>query len=322
MPEVDPIEKLSAAREFADGQTETEILLVRETEDGPNVGKMQIDRSVQNELSNLFSKSLTTIIDKLRDGETIPRELDVANTVTGNKTLQVAPVDELPQSDLSQVLISRDNHGTTSYLEKPKPKFQMIRISEPGGKILAGVQSYHDYDFIQTDDEVAIWYNNEEYAKFDSDLLVIKPKLNSIYYDNWVFVNSPSTFEQMFEMREEYEQRAEEALDGFEESGIQFEEAEKTKDWLTSQMGMLRGMHEIHDNNIHERATPETVEQIIRKYELDERFSINYERHNGEIQLGVDEYTDTYKLLKLLAAKYAEDEIMETQWEIDSGQRL
>lgn len=322
MTDVNPIEKLSQAREFADGRTEAELLLVRKEHGDPHVGKLEIDATVQNDISALFSKGLTSIIDSLRNGKTLPRELDIANTVADGSTLQIAPVDSLPDSELSQVLISRDSHGTTTYTEKPKPSFQLLRISEPGGKILVGVQSYHDYDFVQTDGEVALWYDNTEYSKFDGNLLVLKPKLNSIYYDGWVFVNSASMFEQMFEMRNEYEKRAEEALDGFQDSGIIFDNQEKTRQWLTSQMNMLRGMHEIHDNELHDKITPDKVEQLISKYELDERFSISYERNGSDIKLGVEEYTDTWKLLKLLAAKYAEDDIMGTQWEIDAGQRL
>lgn len=322
MVDVNPIEKLSQARDFAEGRTEAEMLLVRKKDDEPNIGKMEISATVQNDISALFAESLTPIIDKLREGTIIPRKLDVANTVADGNNLQMAPVDSLPESELSQTIISRENHGTTTWEEKPKPKFQLLRISEPGGKILIGVQSYHDYDFIQTDGEVAIWYDNAEYSKFNGDLLVLKPKLNSIYFDGWVFVNSPGMFEQMFEMKEEYEKRAEEVFDGFEESGVIFGNKEQTQKWLTSQMSMLRGMHEIHDNDIHQQITPDKLEQIINKYSLDERFSIDYEMDNGEIHLGVDEYPDTWKLLKLLGAKYAEDDIMETQWEIDSGQRL
>lgn len=322
MTDVKPIKKLSRAREFAEGSTEAELLLVRKENGTPNVGKLEIDSTLQNDVSALFSKGLTSIIDKLQEGKMVPGELDVANTVADGSSLQVAPVDSLPDSELSRVLISRDNHGTTTYSEQPKPNFQLLRISEPGGKILVGVQSYHDYDFVQTDEEVALWYDNTEYSKFDGDLLVLKPKLNSIYYDNWVFVDSASMFEQMFEMREEYERRAEEALEGFKDSGIIFDNQEQTNQWLQSQMNMLRGMYEIYDNQIHEKITPKKVEEFINKYDLDNRFSISYERDGGEITIGVEEYTDTWKLLKLLGAKYAEDDIMGTQWEIDAGQRL
>jgi hypothetical protein len=85
---------------------------------------------------------------------------------------------------------------------------------------------------------------------------------------------------------------------------------------------ILRGMYEVYDTEIHEQATPDQIEHMIQTYELDQRFSLDYARQNGQIELEVGKYVHTWKLLKLLSGKYAEDGIMGTQWEIDSGQRL
>ncbi|MFC6766679.1 Kiwa anti-phage protein KwaB-like domain-containing protein [Natrinema soli] len=319
---LNPIEKLKEAREYAEGNTEAEFLLVRERNGSPQVGKLPIGKTVQQEIADNFAQDLTTHIDNLREGDTRTRPLDVANTISEESILQCAPVSDLPNSELFRILISRDNHGSTTYTEDPKPDFQLIRISEPDGKILVGVQSYSGVKLVDTTKKLSLQYSGKEYERFKGDMLVIKPGVNAVYYDGWLFVISPKSFESMFNMREEYEKRAKEAIDGFEDAGIRFTDKEKTTDWLLGHINMLRGMYEIYDAGIHQQATPSQIETMIKNYDLDQRFSLSYVRQNGEIELDVAEYVHTWKLLKLLSGKYAEDNIMGTQWEIDSGQRL
>ena len=319
---LNPAEKLKEAREFAVGRTEAEFLLVRKQGDTPNVGKLQLGRPVQQEIAQTVADALTEQIDNLRDGRTRARPLDVANTISEESVIQCVRIENLPDSELFEVLNSRDNDGTTTYSEDPEPDFQLIRISEPDGKVLIGVQNYSNAKLVDTTSELTLWYQNEEYERFQGDLLVIRPNLNAICYDGWVFIITPKSFESMFDMREEYRKRAEEAIEAFEDAGITFVDRETTIGWMLSHINMLRGMYEIYDNGIHEEATPDKIEAMIQKYDLDTRFSLDYARRNGQIELGVDEYQHTWKLIKLLAAKYAEDDIMGEQWEIDSGQRL
>lgn len=319
---LDPAKKLKEAREYAMGNTEAEFLLVRDTGESPEVGKLPIGKTVQQEVADIFAQDLSSHIDDLRNGDTRPRALDVANTISEDSIMQCAPVSDLPASDLFEILISRDHHGTTTYTADPKPDFQLIRISEPDGKILVGVQSYRGVELVETTNKLSLMYRNQEYERFRGDMVVIQPNVTAVYYDGWLFVISPKTFESIFNMREEYEKRAKEAIEGFEQSGIRLANKEKMSEWLLSHINILRGMYEVYDTGIHEQATPDQIEQMIKAYELDQRSSLEYVRQDGQIELEVGEYVHTWKLLKLLSGKYAEDEIMGTQWEIDSGQRL
>lgn len=319
---LNPAEKLKEAREFAEGRTEAEFLLVRKQGESPNVGKLQLGRLVQQEIAKTVSDALTEQINNLREGRTRARPLDVANTISEESVIQCVRVKNLPDSELFSVLKSRRNHGTTTYSEDPEPEFQLIRISEPDGKVMIGVQNYSNAKLVDTTNELALLYRDQEYERFRGDLLVIRPNLNAVCFDGWVFIITPKSFEKMFEMREEYKKRAQEAIRGFEDAGITFADRETTIGWMLSHINMLRGMYEIYENGLHKEATPDKIESMIQKYDLDTRFSLDYARQDSQITLHVDEYQHTWKLIKLLAAKYAEDDIMGTKWEIDSGHRL
>lgn len=319
---LNPAETLREARDFAHANTESEFLLVREESGSAEVGKLQIGKPVQVELADTVASCLTDYIDDLREGKTRARELDVANTISEESIMQCTHVKNLPASDLFKSLLKRGHDTTTTYSADPKPDFQFIRISEPDGKRLLGIQSYNSVRLVETEDSVSMLYDGKEYERFRGDILVIQPTLNAVYYDSWLFIDSPKSFEKMFNMREEYEKRAKEAINSFEDSGIQFADRNKIADWLLSHINILRGMYEIYDKDIHKEADPEQIEKMIEEYELDQRSTLDYTRRNGEIELSVDEYQHTWKLLKLLSGKYAEDEIRGNQWEIDSGQRL
>jgi hypothetical protein len=320
--DINPAETLGRAREFAADRSEAEFLLVRKEEDGPNVGKLQVGNTVQQEISATIEQALIENINNIINGRTQTRSLSVANTVSDGSVLQCGEVTELPDSELFQLLNSRRNHRTTTYSEDPKPDFQLVRISEPDGRLLIGVQNYTGATLVDTTNELALLYKNQEYERFREDLLILRPRFNAYYYDGWVFVISPKSFESMFELRGEYERRAQEAIDGFNDAGITFAEHSKTSEWLLSHIYMLRSMNEIYENNIYEFFTPDKIEEMIQNYRLDERFSIDYTRKDGQIELAVNEYQHTWKLLKLLGGKFAEDDILGTQWEIDSGERL
>lgn len=319
---LDPEKKLKEAREYAQSNTETEFLVVRNSSESPEVGKLPLGKPVQNELSDVVSKAITEIIDGILNEETLVRELDVSNTISETSIIQCAPVSDLPDTELFQLLISRENHGATTYSESPKPDFQFIRISEPDGKRLVAVQSYNDVDIVDTNRKLSLLYTNKEYEEFQGDMLVINPRINALFYDKWLFVVSPTIFESMFNMREEYKTRAKEAIRGLEDGGIQFADRETTTNWMLSNIHMLRDLYKLYDGEIYEEVTPDQIEQMVDEYRLEEMSSVSYSRRDGIIELDVDKYQHTWKLIKLLSGKYAEDEIMGTRWEIESGNRL
>ena len=87
----DPIEKLKDAREFVQGNSDTEFLLVRKEGNGADVGKLNIGYQVEQELDKTVEDELTEHIDKLREGKALSRPLDVANTVVLNTDKQLTP---------------------------------------------------------------------------------------------------------------------------------------------------------------------------------------------------------------------------------------
>ncbi len=198
-----PVETLREARDFAHANTESEFLLVRKKSGSAEVGKLQVGKPVQVELADTVANCLTDYIDNLREGKTRPRELDVANTISEESIMQCVPVNNLPGSKLFKSLLRRDHDTTTTYSADPKPDFQFIRISEPDGKRLLGIQSYSSAKLVETEDNVSLLYDGKEYGRFHGNILVIRRKLNAVYYDGWLFVNSPKSFENMFKMREE-----------------------------------------------------------------------------------------------------------------------
>ena len=66
-------EKLKEAREFAEGRTEAEFLLVRKQGDSPEVGKLQLGHLVQQEIAKTVSDALTEQINNLRDDDVLGR---------------------------------------------------------------------------------------------------------------------------------------------------------------------------------------------------------------------------------------------------------
>ncbi len=320
--EISPAEKLSQAREFANGNTETEFLFVQKSGESDTVGKLEISKELQVELSDIVARCLAGYVNDLRNGSVRPRRLDVANTVSDESVVQCAPKGNLPDTRLFSALVSGECDKTGSYPTDSTPNIQLIRITEPDGKTLVGVQSHHDVKLMQPNSSLGarMFYSNDEYQKFDGQVVTVKPELRAVYYDDWLFIDDASVFESIFNMEDAYREKAEEAMDALEDSGIIITDG--TSDWLLSHINILRAMYEIYDEDIHEKASPDEIEETIEEYDLNERFSLSYDRKNGKIRINVGKYQHTWKLIKALSGKYADNAIRDIRWEIDSGRRM
>jgi len=311
---------LKEAREFVDGNTSTDYLLVHKRETGPEIRELEFRRTVQNEFEKLVYDSLTDFVDKIRDGTLSVRDLSAGNTLTDNSLIQHASEDDLPDTELFGVLTRDGNYQSTRYDKDDTPDFQLIKVSD-GEEVLIGVQNHQSlktYDTSQSG--ISLMYDNNVYSKFEGDLLIVPERLNAIYFKGQVFVRTPKSFEKMFDMREEYEKKAKSVIDSFEKSGIKFLDDTVRDDWLVDgEIRILRKLYSVHDNEIPKYATPDGIGRLIEKYDVD----VRYEKKNGHIELDIEEYTDVWELLRILNLDYAEAELIpDAKMEIESKRIL
>lgn len=303
----DTLESLKQAREFVEGNSTLEYLLVHKRRSGPEIQSLEFRKPVQNDFEDLTTSALTSLIDDVRDQRVTVRDLTALNTITDESVLQNAPVDRLPDTELFNALTdSLRDYPSGKYDKDDPPDFQLIRISD-GRKALIGVQNHRGlktYD--ETNEGLPLFYDNSVYEKFGGSILIVPEKLNAVYFDGEVFVKSPKSFEKMFEMRDEYEKQAEEVINSFQEAGIGFAEEKLTDEWLMGDIRVLRRLYEIYENGIPEYATPKKIRQLIEKYDV----SVEYETSGDELLLDVEEYHDIWALLRVMNADYAEAEII------------
>ncbi|RQG93087.1 DUF4868 domain-containing protein [Natrarchaeobius halalkaliphilus] len=312
----DAADTLKNAREFVQGNTSTDYLLVHKRETGPEIQTLEFRKTVQNELEKLFADVLTSYIDKVRDGSVGIRNLSAINTVTDESLIQHATIDELPDTELFRSLTSDSTYPTTKYDKNDPPDFQLIKVSD-GKKHLIGIQNHRSlktYDASKSG--IPLLYRDAVYSKFESDLLIVPEALNAIYFEDQLFVMTPKSFEKMFEMRDEYEQKAETVISNFEDSGIRFSKSKITDDWMINgDIRVLRKLYTVHENEIPTYATPDRIKMVIDKYDIE----VQYRKKNGFIELDIEEYTDIWKLLRLLNSDYAEAELIpDARLEIES----
>lgn len=313
-----PVEKLREAREFVLTPNQTDFLVVRNTGSTPEVGKLNIGLFAQDDLDEIVHGELNSKIEDIQSGATQLRELSVANTVSSESIIQYTEERNLPNSETFDLLTTREDYESTTYTEEPSPDFQLIRISDTEGNIFIGVQNYQNATLVETTSSLAMLFSGEEYERFDGEMIIVRDNLNAVYFDGYIFVMTPRSFESMFNMRDEYQAYAESAISSYRSSGIRFQDEDKVEDWLLSHINMLREMYEIRQSGLPDRTEPEDIISLIDDFDLD----VLYEVENGEVLLDIDEYTDSWQLLRLLGAKYAETEQMNTRWEIDEGRRL
>lgn len=315
----DAIDILKQSRKFIQGNTHTDYLLVYKQESGVKVERIEFPATIQQQFGEIARNAVTAMIDDLREGKLQETGLNALNTVTDKSTLQRASGDDLPETELAQVLTEQGEYRTGRYNPDSPPDFQLIRVTD-NNKVFLGVQNHQSLRTYEPSQEgLTLFYDNEIYNKFEGELLMIPESLNAVYFDEEVFVRTPKSFESMFEMREEYEKQAEKVVSQFNEAGIGFSDDKIADEWLMGDIRVLRRMFEIQENGIPEYATPKKIKQIIDDYPI----NVDYEMDGDEISLSIDEYVDIWALLRLLNDNYAEAEIMpDTKLEIENKRIL
>lgn len=309
------IDCLREARDFAEGNTTTDYLLVHKKPEGPEIAALDFRGVVQNEMKKLVSNALTTFLDDIRDGRLSINGLSAINTVTEDSTLQHAHEADLPETALFRALTTDKDYPNTTYDKEDPPDFQLIKISD-GQKTLIGVQNHQTLKtYNNSQSGLSLLYEDSVYTKFEGDLLIVPESLNAVYFDGHIFVRTPKSFEKMFNMRNEYESKAKNVLGALREAGIDFADNRVPKEWLLGDIRILRKMYQISENGIPEHATPDDFKEMIEKYPADVRYKMN----GDTITLDIDEYHNVWALLRLLNADYAEAEIIpDARLEINS----
>lgn len=278
---------------------------------------MEFPATVQNEFRDLIINALSDYVDGIRNGDLTVQDLSAINTVTDEASLQHSPTDSLPDTALFNELERDTDYPSIRYDSDDPPDFQLIKVTD-GEKVLMGIQNHRSLTvFDETKKGIPLLYQESMYTKFAGDLLIVPDSINAVSYDGDVFVRSPKSFEKMFEMRDEYEERASEVFDRFDDVGIKFARDKLTDEWLVSDIRVLRKLYTIHENEITEHATPEEVKNLIVKYDVD----VEYDFDDDELTLDVENYFDIWKLLRVLNADYAEAEIIPARLEIQ-GKRI
>lgn len=314
---LDPLPKLKEAREYAQNTKGADFLVVRKQGQSPSVGELDVGLHAEDKLTQLVYDEISDHISRLQNGIAQARELDVVNTLTKERVIQYCTPSDLPDTELLNLLTTRQDYKETRFTEEPTPNFQLIRIQEPKGPVLIGVQNFQNTELINTKKGLTMWFEGDKYELFQGEMLVVRDNLNALYFDGHLFIMTPKSFESMFNLRDEYEREAKVTLSNYAEQGIKFANDE-IEDWLLSHINMLRELYEISESGLPDRTDPETVAQVVENYNLD----IKYEKHDGEIELDIDTYPECWQLLRVLGAKYAESREMATRWEIDEGNRI
>lgn len=298
-------QRLKRARKFAQGNTQTDYLLVHKDDAQPNIGSLEFRGAVQKEINDLFVQSLTEKINKIRDGKLDLRRLDISNTNLDEPIVQCESISKFPDSELFQTLVSKKDYPNTKIDLDDKPDFQLLRVTD-GDKVLIGVQNSQSIKAYGKSDGLPVLYNNDVYTKFDGDVFIVPQSINAVCFDGLVYVFTPKSFEKMFEMRDEYERQANQVIEKFGNAGIKLANEKVRDEWLVGEIRILRKMFEVSQNEIAHHATPNKIKQVIEKYGVD----VEYTKKNGDIELEINRYQDIWELLRLLNADYAEAEII------------
>lgn len=315
----DHLSRIRGARDFVestDRRTTNYILGRQPDEEGEfELGEAPLSQSILDIAQEILYENLCTIVDRVTEGPASLEQFSIANTNRNITPVQHLPIDELPDEARIDDLIEnyeRLDLPETWYDESPPPKLQFIRVQEPGGNAIVGLQEYSRTQIVGSSRRAKFIHREQGYNMLEDEVLSIPERVHAVCYDGYVYISSPKAFERMFDLRDQYRQEVDDVFNELEDQNIRIGD-DSILESFKRDIRCLRRVHEIKRHRVHESATPDKIIDIADRYNV----PVTVAQDNGELVLNVDDLRKRWKILDLLGDNYLQSEMTENQYNAD-----
>jgi hypothetical protein len=301
------VDRLERALDFLrESRRSSQYLLSKKEEDNFEFGVAPLSAPILNTAELIFEQSLEDMVTGVIESDKEIKQFSIVHTTRNVTPIQYLPVDELPDTARFDYLLSDPSLEERSYEEWPNPDLQIIRVKEPGGTPLLGLQEFTNHQVVGSSKPILFSPGEEQYDIVEDSLLTIPSRVNAVYFDDYVYVYTPKAFERIYDIRGQYEEQTDFVIDTLESRDIQLAD-ESIVETFKNDIRCLRRINEIQRHNIHEILEPEAVVETVEKYNV----PVIAQEQNGALTLDIESGSQRWKLLDLLSDSYLRSEMTE-----------
>ena len=312
------VDRLERALDFLRNDRRTSQYLLAQQEDGDyEFGIAPLSTPILEKAEMILEETLEKMILGVTEGPKDVTEFSIANTNRNITPVQYLPVDDLPEGARLDYLLTDPNLDEKAYEDWPNPGLQIIRVKEPSGTPLLGLQEFTNHQVVGSSKPILFSRGEQQYDVVEDSLLTIPSKVNAVCFDGFVYIYTPKAFERMYDVRGQYEQHTEDVIDGLAGQDIEIANL-SIVDTFKNDIRCLRRIHEIKRHNIHENLEPNAVVEVVNEYDV----PVIAEQRNGSLVLDIEDGSKRWKLLDLLSDSYLRSDMTENQYNAPNKQML
>lgn len=311
------VDRLERALDFLRESRRSSQYLLSKKEDHFEFGVAPLSAPILNTAERIFEQSLEDIVTGVNEGDKEIKQFSIAHTTRNVTPIQYLPVEELPDTARFDYLLSDPSLEERSYEEWPNPDVQIIRIKEPGGSSLLGLQEFTNHQVVGSSKPILFSSGDEQYDVIEDSLLTIPSRVNAVYFDDYVYVYTPKAFERIYDIRGEYEEQTDHVIDTLENRDIELAD-DSIVETFKNDIRCLRRINEIKRHNIHEDLEPEAVIETVEKYDV----PVIAQERNDSLVLDIESGSHRWKLLDLLSDSYLRSDMTENQYNAPNKDKL
>ncbi|AOW80898.1 hypothetical protein HTSR_1728 [Halodesulfurarchaeum formicicum] len=312
------VDRLERALDFLrEGRRSSQYLLSKKEDEHFEYGVAPLSAPILNTAEYIFEQSLEEMVTGVTEGDKKIKQFSIVHTTRNITPVQYLPVGDLPDTARFDYLLSDPSLEERSYEDWPNPDLQMIRVKEPGGTPLLGIQEFTNHQVVGSSKPILFSPGDEQYDVFEDSLLTIPSRVNVVYFDGYIYVYTPKAFERMYDIRGQYEEQTDNVIDTLESRDIKLAD-DSIADTFKNDIRCLRRINEIKRHDIHEDLEPEAIVETVEEYDV----PVIAEEQNGSLVLDIENGSQRWKLLDLLSDSYLRSEMTENQYNAPNKDKL
>lgn len=197
-------------------------------------------------------------------------EYDISNRKKEDSLLEFVYADNIQNVERFEGLFEPGPLGESGFTPGQRPAFQAYRVVEDGEVRFAALQKFTQRQVVSDDEGVKLAFHedSEQYNPFTGTVVTFLDRIDCFYFDDSIYILSPTRFEDIFDYLHEYKDDANDVLTAVQDSDINIADFDRFVESVRNDRRALRKMREIKRIGIYNDLTRGEVEQIVKDFDL------------------------------------------------------
>lgn len=262
-------------------------------------------------LLSTLRNEVRALVDSFTEGREI-QQYDIRSVDQDMSPIQFLSTTEIPSRERFSPLFQNVRLDDSTTYQEDLPYFQSYRINV--NPTISAMKIFSRRQILETEDQYRMYAdeNEDEYTKFEQDIVTLPDNFDCIYYDGEIIVINPKNFEKIFDYFEIYRAHADNVLTTLDDSNINVHNFDKFVESIQGDRRALRKMKEIEDIGLYSEITQSDVERVVNEYNL----SIEVDSSGQDWEIVIPDMRHKWDIIRLLNDDHLRSELTEDRYQV------